>query len=102
MLRGYRLLVLALGLVLAGAAPPKEGGIGKAPAEKIKPSAPKTPDYSAYPDKEAESCYTAKDHDSADLCAQWRAAIAAEKAAKATEGGNLVGGIGAEIGRAHV
>ncbi|MEN3748373.1 hypothetical protein TPR58_14455 [Sphingomonas sp. HF-S3] len=41
--------------------------------------------YVAYPDHAAAECYTARNHDAADLCAQWRAAIAAEKAAKATE-----------------
>lgn len=39
------------------------------------------PDYAANPDKHAAECYYAKNHDSADLCAQWRAAMAAEEAA---------------------
>jgi hypothetical protein len=42
------------------------------------------PNYSAYPDQNADKCYYAKHHDSADLCAQWRAAIAAEYAARST------------------
>ena len=41
--------------------------------------------YVAYPNLYAESCYEAPNHDAADLCAQWRAALAAEKAAKASE-----------------
>jgi len=40
--------------------------------------------YSAYPDESAYECYYAKQHDSADLCAQWRAAIAAEGSARWT------------------
>lgn len=40
--------------------------------------------YAAYPDKNAYECYYAKQHDSADLCAQWRAAIAAENSARWT------------------
>ncbi|MET3761089.1 hypothetical protein [Sphingomonas sp. UYEF23] len=40
--------------------------------------------YSAYPDGDSHQCYYAKDHDSADLCAQWRAAVAAEWSARWT------------------
>lgn len=38
--------------------------------------------YAAYHSKQANRCYNAENHDSADLCAQWRAAVAAEKAAE--------------------
>ena len=41
-------------------------------------------DYAAYPYKYGYRCYYSDNHDSADLCAQWRAAIAAEKAANAS------------------
>ncbi len=40
--------------------------------------------YSAYPDQNSYKCYYANHHDSADLCAQWRAAVAAQEAAKWT------------------
>lgn len=44
---------------------------------------PSTPGkFAAYPDLNASACYKAQNHDTADLCAQWRAAIAAEKAAE--------------------
>lgn len=43
------------------------------------PAAPQN--YAPYPAWQSESCYNAKDHNAADLCAQWRAAVAAEKAA---------------------
>jgi len=47
--------------------------------------------YSAYPDKNADPCYYAENHDSADLCAQWRAAIAAEGSARWTEASFWIG-----------
>jgi len=42
------------------------------------------PAYAAYPEPNSSDCYKAQNHDSADLCAQWRAAIAAERAANAS------------------
>jgi len=47
-------------------------------------SPPPTPEaaYRAYPERYSDACYNAQDHDAADLCAQWRAALAAEKAAQ--------------------
>lgn len=80
MLRGYRLFVLALGLILCGAQPPKEQTQGKPSAHETEQPASKP--YAPYPGYNPDPCYQAKDHDTADLCAQWRAAIAAEKAAK--------------------
>ncbi len=53
--------------------------------------------FAAYPYEESNSCYSAKNHDSADLCAQWRAAIAAEKAARATEWTNYLSVVGAVL-----
>lgn len=38
-------------------------------------------EFVAYPGYNPDPCYNAQEHDAADLCAQWRAAIAAEKAA---------------------
>lgn len=40
-------------------------------------------DFAAFPSLSLDKCYLAPDHDAADLCAQWRAALAAEKAASA-------------------
>ena len=48
-------------------------------------SDPSPPTYGPYPNLNDKACYQAQNHDAADLCAQWRAAIAAEKAASATE-----------------
>lgn len=39
------------------------------------------PLYRPYPDYKADPCYHSKNHNTADLCAQWRAALAAERAA---------------------
>jgi len=83
MLRGYRgVFIAAFGwLTLAGAQPPNQQSQG--PTKTEQPKQPPTPEqpFVAYGDLNAESCYRAKSHDAADLCAQWRAAIAAEKAA---------------------
>jgi hypothetical protein len=53
--------------------------------------------YAAYPIGEATACYEAPHHDSADLCAQWRAAIAAEKAAESARYANWLSIIGATL-----
>lgn len=95
MLRGYRRVILAaLGcLILCGAKPPTEQGDGgkrarsTAPAPQNPatpsptPSATQAAQFSPYSGYNPDPCYHAKDHDAADLCAQWRASIAAEKAA---------------------
>lgn len=90
----YRGVILAFGwLILCGAQPPKEqpksGGSAQQTAPAPEPAAPPSPtpsggpsgNFTAYPGYNPDPCYHAKDHDAADLCAQWRAAIAAEKAA---------------------
>ena len=81
--------------MLAGAAPPKEQSVGSKTASQVQPTALSTPDYSPYPRYNPDPCYQAKHHDTADLCAQWRAAIAAEKAADASHQSNLISAIGA-------
>jgi hypothetical protein len=53
--------------------------------------------FAAYPLVESNRCYSAKNHDSADLCAQWRAAIAAEKAADSAKWSNRLSLIGAVL-----
>lgn len=91
---GYRGVILALGLILCGAAPPKEQPVRTEAASQVQPTVEATPDYSPYPRYNPDPCYQAKNHDTADLCAQWRAAIAAEKAANASHQSNLIGGLG--------
>ena len=77
--RGYRLLVIALGLILCGAKPPQEHNQSQPTAQPAEEAAAEP--YAPYSGYAPDPCYQAKSHDTADLCAQWRAAIAAEKAA---------------------
>ena len=99
MFRGYRVAFIAIaGLILAGASPPTKQQKEAAAADKQKPAeaVPAVSDeYKPHSNKYAESCYYANNHDSADLCAQWRAAIAAEKAAYATTWANWISAVGA-------
>lgn len=90
MLRGYRLLFVAFaGLILAGAQQPSEHAKADnsaqqeqaSPKQAASPTPPPEPPYRPYPKYNPDPCYRADNHDAADLCAQWRAAIAAEKAA---------------------
>lgn len=77
--RGNRLFVLALGLILCGAKPPQEQAKGQPSAQPTQQATAEP--YAPYPVYNPDPCYQAKNHDTADLCAQWRASIAAEKAA---------------------
>lgn len=84
MLRGYRVaLIVAGGLALAAADKPPEKA-QDANREEQRP-APSALTYAPYPDLNSDACYNAKDHDAADLCAQWRAAFGSEKAAREAE-----------------
>lgn len=91
----WRYIIALVGLTfLTGAGPSNEPRIGANSNQKTEnvPSAPapatSPEEYAPCPDVNAESCYKAKNHDSADLCAQWRAAVAAEKATDAAKWGN--------------
>ena len=75
MFRGNRLLIIAVGIVLSGAQPPQEQPKSQASAQPTEQAA--TQDYAPNPGP----CYQAKNYNAADLCAQWRSAIASEKAA---------------------
>ena len=87
----YRsILTAAFGIgLLAASNPPTydahvaQGGqqAQRPPSTSATPPKAAEPPYRPYPDAKADSCYKARDHDSADLCAQWRAALAAEKSA---------------------
>jgi hypothetical protein len=76
-----RLLLLAvLALALAGAQQPDKQNHGATGGKQAGSAvAPPTP-YAPYANKYSDACYGSKNHDTADLCAQWRAALAAEKA----------------------
>jgi hypothetical protein len=88
-------------IALTGAGPPNESKIGTASTQKTKqiPSPP-TPaalseNFTPYPDRESNDCYQSDDHERSDLCAQWRAALAAEKAAQAAKLSNWISSAGA-------
>jgi hypothetical protein len=95
MLRGYRrIIIAAVGwLTLAAAQQPAEhknsNQSGAQTTKTAKSSLPpaeassvnEVDNFTAYPGYNPDPCYRAKSHDKADLCAQWRAAIAAEKSA---------------------
>jgi hypothetical protein len=53
--------------------------------------------YSAYPRMLDEKCYEEKNHDTADLCAQWRSALAAEQNVDLLKSANKVSLIGAVL-----
>jgi hypothetical protein len=95
----YRGVIAAIvGLILAGASPPTKEEKQTAASYRQETSetvATVSDKYKPHSDKYAESCYYANNHDTADLCAQWRAAIAAEKAADATTWANWISTAGA-------
>lgn len=91
MLRGYRCILVAFaGLALTAAQQQSEQRESQRNAQQTQgtassaPSPTKSaePPYRPYPERYSDACYDAQDHDAADLCAQWRAALAAEKAAQ--------------------
>ncbi len=89
MSRSYRLFFVAVaGLILAAAQQPKEQAQAGNTAQQehaapliATPSPAPEPSYRPYPDYNPDPCYSTENHNAADLCAQWRAALAAEKAA---------------------
>lgn len=99
---------IVVAVALGGAGPPNKAGEARKLPEHTQSvqAAPLQPaaaaDYAPYPDRYADSCYNSKEHDTADLCAQWRAAVAAEKAAKATLTADQIAGISALLSFAAV
>jgi hypothetical protein len=99
--RGYRCILVAFvgWLALSGASPPEHRGpTRKADSHQTVPKPSTATDqskYQPYPNKDADACYKAQDHDAADLCAQWRAAVAAEHAASASGTANYIAAAGA-------
>jgi hypothetical protein len=80
--RGYRCILIAVvGWLSLTAAQQPSHKTEKAQQTKQVEQPP--PAYKPYAPLSKDPCYRAESHDAADLCAQWRAAFAAEKAAKA-------------------
>lgn len=104
MSKRYWLFVVAVGLAssfseMAWARPPYEATqTHKTTQEETAPeptSSVTTPNIRS--DYNLDNCYQSDDHDNADLCAQWRAALAAEEAADLAWWGNIIGGVGAVL-----
>ena len=81
--RGYRCIVLAfvgwLSLAAVEQVSARQGN--SAETNQVEPPPP----YAPYGPLSKDPCYRAQSHDTADLCAQWRAAFATEKAARAAQ-----------------
>jgi len=79
---GYRFVFFAIigWLALCGA---REATPSARPVASPVPISAPSPGskFTAYPGYDPDPCYRMADHDAADLCAQWRASIAAEKSA---------------------
>lgn len=91
MLKSYRCLILAalVFLIMNGANLPGDRAQAARNAERVSSAAPNVqpphatasdpaPKFVAYSAYNPDPCYNADSHDAADLCAQWRAALAAE------------------------
>jgi hypothetical protein len=94
--RGYRCIFVALvGVVLAGASPPKQPDQNGAANGNETVAAADT--YKPDPNRNSERCYENANHEAADLCAQWSAADAAKETAGLSYWGNWIGGFGAVL-----
>jgi hypothetical protein len=87
--------LIVAAFALAGARPPDEAKPNGNAAGQVGPTATPAIGYTPYPNYKSSGCYQDKNHDAADLCAQWRAAIAAEKATHFADVGNYIDGAGA-------
>lgn len=111
MRRSYKgaLFTLAGWLLLCGAKPPAEEAKGRtgagqanhpaqmAPSPAPGPTASPSTKLTSYGYYDSDSCDKADDYDAGSLCAQWRAAIATEKAAHEARRANLFGMIAASL-----
>jgi len=75
---------MALALLGADKANPQQSNQAQ-PQQQQAPAPAPPPRDAKQPLWNDDACYKAKDHNAADLCAQWRAAVAAEEAAKAAK-----------------
>lgn len=110
MFRGYRLaLCAAFGwLILAapvqGTSPSRtpEGNAAAEHAVTNETTAESGVQKAPRPEIYDEGCYQSESQNNAELCAQWRAAIGAEKAAERAWWANLIGAIGAALSFASI
>ncbi|MES2043638.1 MAG: hypothetical protein V4475_07160 [Pseudomonadota bacterium] len=99
----YRCIILAAfgWLILAGASPPDQAQKKGATSAEHSATVPTASNQAGRPEIGDSRCYRDPDSTKADLCAQWRADVAAEKAAQIAEhanaltyAGNWIAGIG--------
>ena len=88
--KSVRSLILVAGLILTGASPTIGESVQPKSVERVDPAPTPTPNYTPFANYNPDPCYKAAHHDTADLCAQWRAAIAAEKATEISVWGNWI------------
>lgn len=105
--RSWVLIFAVVGLAhsqIVWAAPLQEKGQHQQPVTTQKtPQQVPTPKAEVKrPDYNLASCYQSPDQQNADLCAQWRSAVAAEKAAKLAVWSNWITGFGAILSFASV
>ncbi len=70
----------------------------RSPGPIARPITETDPPFHAHPDMLDEACYEDRSHDRADLCAQWRAALAAERAADNAATANRLAGCSLLVG----
>jgi hypothetical protein len=92
--------MVAAAVALAGASPPHQADQNSA-AETGQADIT-APSYKADPNRYSDRCYDNSNHDAADLCAQWRAAYAAEKTAGFSYWGNIISAVGALLSFASI
>jgi hypothetical protein len=79
---GVRFVALAVAAIsLSAAQQPKQNADHDTNNRQVQDAPP----YAPYGPLSGDPCYRSQNHDTADLCAQWRAAFAAEKAARAAQ-----------------
>jgi len=93
--------VLIFGMAMQAEAKPSATGRAKAtPAAVASPQPAPSPEppFVAHRDPLDARCYRETDHDRADLCAQWRAALAAESAAWNSHQANIIAMVSTAVG----
>jgi hypothetical protein len=103
MLRGYRSIILALGLILAFALPSGQGSQAQQADPQQKISQPleriaNALDQANEPKRETADCAEGSNDRKSDLCAQWKAADAAKQAANAADWTVTVAWVGVALG----
>lgn len=98
MLKGYRIIVVALvGIALSAASPGADGTVGQQQVSALDRIG-NALEAANEPDRETVDCTLGGDARQTELCAQWKAANAAVQAANAADQTVIVGWIGIVLG----